>query len=232
MADISPDTLKNGVYTIENPKESVKKYYTDTKDRTVIEEMTLELKPLEGSFRNALMRRGYAADKMTFETVLVAFYNEFYAAPGDKKPLNFLSENPLSGVTVSEFENTDHIAPQMAQAAISAIGGIVKGAKGIAQNVTDRSKLKKAIALINAGQSNQLTAHQRNLVNAADPSLLAAPLTKEEQLLAKDVDKTLTSLEQKEQNEVSVTEGKMKKIIIGVLIAVVLLIALKYFKII
>jgi hypothetical protein len=84
--------------------------------------------------------------------------------------------------------------------------------------------------LINAGQPEKLTAHQRNLVNAADPSLLAAPLTNDEKLLAKDVDKVLTDLEKKEQNDLSVTEGKMKKIIIVVLILIVIVIAAKYFK--
>lgn len=225
MAELGTDILKNGVTTITNPNEPGG-VYTDEKDRTLIDELTLQLKPLEGAMRKALNRVGMNAGSMSYENVIVAFYNNFALEPGQKPfPITYLSEHPGTQVKISELEGQDpDNYAQIITKVISAAPKIVTGVKKVSANVRNKAKAKKAQKIADAGGYNTLSGFQKSLI--ADPNLTnSAPLTKTEQALAADVDKVVTDLEKKESGESPVSNDKMKKIIIiaVVVVGVVLL---------
>lgn len=220
MADITKDELKGAVTEIVNPNETTQQFYTDGKDKSIIAEALAPLKPLEKSMRNALNRRGINASGMSFENLVMSFYNEFVLAKNDEKmAITFLSEHPLQSVTTNSLNNADHSDAEAVVAMANKVGTITTGVLGLAKNVRDKAKAKKAKQIADGGGYSTLTPYQKSLLQ----TYYNVPVTGEELALGNDIDKDISKLEKKEAGESPVSKDSIKKIIIGVVIVAVVI---------
>jgi hypothetical protein len=220
MAELNSSALMNGTTAIVNPND-VNKIYTDPNDRSVIDEMTLTLKPLEKTMRRALNRRGINGNDLSYNDVITTFYNEF-ARPKNvpAKPNNYLTEHPFTAVKVSSFDPVNHAD------AVTDAGAIVTSVTDLIVNTQNIADAKKAQAIADAGGYNTLTPQQKSLI--AIPAYINAPsLTAEQAALANDSLAVKNSLLAK---ATSVTGMSTKTVIYVVLGAVVLAILYLIFK--
>jgi hypothetical protein len=223
MAEIYKD-VNTGSEQISAPGTNNVKYI-DNSDPTVIQEITGEIKPLERAMRNALKREGVAADSMSYENVIIAFYNRFVKSDTEKElPMTYISEHPLVDVKLSEFESQDHLA---VDAAVTGVKAVVTSVKSVLSGIKNKAQLKKAKKLVAEGKYDQLTDHYKVLLEADNPDWDAA-LTKTEAAIATDVIKVEEKLEAKEEAEATVTESKLKKTIIYVVIGIGIVLVVWY----
>lgn len=215
MAELNSNVLNNVSETTSAPFESIPSY-VDNKDRSVISELLLQLKPIERPLRNALNRRGLNGDKMSFENVVIMFYNEYVKDPKTPAlPVTYLSEHPMSGVLVSNFDAVNDLD------SIQVASSVVTGVKNLASNIRNKAKAKKAQKIADAGGYNTLTPFQKSLIQV--PEYVNANLNKEQTTLGNEIDKEILKIEKKADGELSVTEAKLKKrIIVGIIIVFVL----------
>lgn len=213
MAEITQDELKGAVTEISNPNEVSQPFYTDNKERTIIDRVTMDLKPLEPAMRSALNRRGVNANGLSFNNLIIAFYNEFVLPKNQvKMAITYLSEHPLSTVPESSYDEANHAD------AITTAASVVTGIKSLAKNVRDKAKAKKAKEIADSGKYSTLTAYQKQLLL----DYYNVPVTSEELQLGKEVDAAVTKLEKAEESQTPVSKDNMKKILIGAAIVAVI----------
>lgn len=221
--------LVNGTTTISAPAQGNDKFI-DSNDRTVAEEILIELMPLKQTMINALNRRGIYAKGMSFSNIVITFYNTF-TKPVKPLPLDYVSDSPALNMKISEFDNLDEGFITAGMSSVPVLKVVAPAITNLLTGIKNKAQLKKAKAMVAAGNTAGLTEHYKVLLSQDNPAWAGA-LSAEEKLIATDVTKVETKLKTAEDSEISVTESKLKKtIIIGVVIFVlVIAVYLLFFK--